>query len=1244
MKKFLLTALSIILLACVSLAVACGDKADYYLLTFRKTNGITYVSEVNSGDGFSNGVWEVKDGATVTFTIELASDAKGEPVVYCNDEALTADSNGAYSVTVTADTEITVGGIEAAGDYNRLVISSTSGVAVTLLTVSDGETLKNGMMVRSGTEVKFSIAIADGFYGTPVVYANETVLSPANDVYSFVMSEPTVIKVDGITKNISLTFNRGDTRVDYIGTDGFAFDTDTPLAGEYGQEIVFDVKISVYYDISKGFEVQSNTTIITPQSDGRYHVTLEEDTTVSVSGLEQDTAFTARGAGNGTSANPYKLSRPIDLYEMAMRINDSFYAGNYSNEYYELVADIDLDGEQLFVIGDGSSSYAYFGGHFNGNGHTVSNYYISDTRIEQSEYNQLYLSNVGMFGYVMPGVNRAPVIENLTLDSFTITANAARTTVNLADYTLCVGALAGATFGTSVTNVFATNGRIVVTGGKNSGAYVGGLIGQQFSEYGSGDNSYKFGSGVISCMTDVDISVTAGNNGYVFATGGISGALIVGDEHYTAFVLNCYSAGEIEGGQNAGGIVGYAYNHTAVVNSYSTSDVRAIISLSDGYLESVYHVNAGGIAGYAEYSTVISNSFSTGYISAQSSRGNSYCKTSGTVADADGASALKDADAILPTLINLHGGVKSVNSDFIFNELGWNESDWKLADGLPVFNTSGTANSITVTFKADSAFGTINSVTLDSYKSLAGWDLEAGDTRIPEYISGNGGYRSYGYYFDEELSKKVPRSFVVTSDITLYVGYANYAEIAGVYYLGESATDSVLIELYEDGTSVYREGALNHTSVYSWDGQNVVLYYSAIGALSKLEVDPDFIEYYFGSYYIFSGTIEDGVLSICGGAIEEIGDDGYYTGNIIYLFPENAPLVGFKHIESFRYGNYYFNGGEYLFFGNRTGLFVSDDGEVAFGYAFSGDNKLTLTFKDGTTAVATLNAGGYVTGVGTDAVEAFDEFTGSWEKSFDSDKKYSFDGKGNWTYSGFDTASSGTYTITDGVLSDSLGAFTAKFVDGLLEISSNNIKTTFYKEGSFKGEWYYNGVTSEGKDIAMGITFDGIGISGYGNAYAEYSSGTAYELTYEYLVENDVKYILIFYHDSVFGELIYNADNLTLSGTVNGHKARFTVYDSLLGRWISDDSVITSAEFNGNGFYELGGDRTTGAISVRGTVRINGGQRVNYSIDRSSMVGTFTYNSVEYRFTYNEADASIEVTGGGRTFSLVLPDAGIIAG
>ena len=1250
MRKFLLAVLSFIFVICMGSAVACGcDDGNYHLVTFRKTNGVTYVSAVNSNKGFANGVWEVKEGVTLTFKVELSEDAKGDLIVYSNDDVLTADEKGVYSTVIMSDTEISVDGIDAVGDYNRLVIPSTPGVVVNLLNVDGEETLKNGMMVRSGTEVKFSLTVAEGFYGTPVVYANEEVLTAENNVYSFVMEKPTTIKVEGIMKNITLRFNKGDTRVDYIGTDGIYFDTDTDIAEKYGAEIVFDVKISVYYDVSLGYELQANTTIISPQADGHYHVTLEDNTTISVSGLQQDAALDEndrpfRGQGNGTQANPYKLSRPIDLYLMSTLVNDEFYIGNYSNSYYELTADIDLDGEQLFVIGDGSSGYAYFGGHFNGNGHTISNYYITDSRIDQTEFNQLYLTNVGVFGYVMPGLNRAPVIENLVLDNFTISADASRTSATLQSYTLCVGALAGASFGATVTGVIAKNGKMVVTGGNDNGAYVGGLIGQQFSEYGAEDSSAKFDSAVISCMTDVDISITSSGNSYVFATGGISGALIVGDEHYTAFILNCYSTGDIEGGQNAGGIVGYAYNHTAISNCYSTGEVRAIASfaISENYLESVYYANAGGIVGYAEYSTVIANSFSTGYISAQSSKGASFCKISGTVADKDGESDLGNADAILPTTLNLHGGVKSITSDFIFGTLGWSESDWKIADGQPVHN-SIAAPSINVAFSVDSAFGTVSSVTLKSYKSLAGWDHETGNAGIPEYISGNGGYRSYGYFFDKELTEKVPRSYVITSDMTLYVGYADYSEVVGVYYLGDYTTDSIILELRQDGTCVYREGALNQATVYSWDGANLIIYYSAIGALSKLEADSVFFDEYFGSYYIYSGTVEEGVLSVYGGRIDELGYDDkgniVYTGNVLYLFPENQPLKGYMQVDGFKYGGYYYEGGTYTFFMNGTGLFESLVKNSSFTYVFTDDNKIDITFENGDKAVATVNGDGYVVDVDTESVLLFDEFKGTWEKSFSTDKKYTFDGKGGWTYSGNGGTSSGTYSINEGVLTDVMGAFTARFVDGLLEITTDKISDTFYKEGSFTGVWYFNGVTSEGGDIAVGITFDGIGAIGYGNAHVRYFSGASYEVTYEYQVEDGANNVLLYYRDLVFGLLSYNSSNATLSGVMNGHQARFTVYDVLMGKWIGDNgNSVTSAEFNGNGLYNLGGDRDTGAIGVSGSVRINGGQRVSYSLDRKTLEGSFTYNGVSYKIVYHEDSDTIELTGNSGSFYLVMPD------
>lgn len=41
---------------------------------------------------------------------------------------------------------------------------------------------------------------------------------------------------------------------------------------------------------------------------------------------------------------------------------------------------------------------------------------------------------------------------------------------------------------------------------------------------------------------------------------------------------------------------------------------------------------------------------------------------------------------------------------------------------------------------------------------------------------------SYGYFFDKECTKRVPSSFLITSDVTIYIGFADYTQVKGDYY------------------------------------------------------------------------------------------------------------------------------------------------------------------------------------------------------------------------------------------------------------------------------------------------------------------------------------------------------------------------------------------------------------------------------------------------------------------------------
>ena len=1284
MRKFLLAMFSVLLFVCLGAAIACtggDDSANYYTLVFRQTNGVSYKCDVKSG-------WEVMEGTTVNFKLVLDNGAIGEPVVYANKNELTANSDNSYSVVITEDTVVRVDGLMAQGrDYNKLVFEKTPGVTFNGLEkeLADGTKIKleNGMMVKMNELISFSLVINPKYQGTPVVYANDTeLLADVNGIYSLEMRAPTTIRVEGLIKHIDLTYQSGDTRVRYYTGDEDNKNyilSDSAEDKIEGDVIEFKVQASVYYK-QTGYTVLANTTILSPEADGYYRVTLSDDTTIKVNGLELEAAFTQRkNGGSGSIIDPFRLSRPIDLYQMALLINGGFYDdGRYYTGYYSLEADIDLEGEQLFIIGDGSTGISVFSGTFYGNGHTISNYYMNDLWIDQEEFNSTYITNVGLFGYVVPTTATIPAIYELNLDNFTITVDASAYPDydEEADYTLYVGAFAGVAYGLDMIGCSATNGLIDVIAG-DYGAYIGGLIGQQVSAYSSEIDIQAY-TGVTSSYSDVDVLIsTSGENAFAYAAGGITGFLAVGEEHLSAYILNSYSTGNVDGALNVGGIVGYAVAGTSVINCYSTGELTAYSHFDYNanwtgdyaFFKEFYYANAGGIAGRAGFNTVIYNCFSTSEIYAKSEVNVVYERKSAIAAHIEDGDELQDAHSFVSSIYGCPDTiVTEITDSFIRNTMKWDAEDWKIENGMPVINFDSSDKDFTIKFVAVDKgnygdFGNINDLdvsirensNITGYLTMSMWNTVANG--IPEFMDGKNGLRSYAYFFDAALTKRVFYSFIPTGDITLYVGYADYTEVAGTYYLGESVSVNSILEIEADGTYTYRNGGLIHQSTYTWDGENLVLLYGYLGDLADL--DPQYRDYYLSSLYVFGATLDSGKLFITGGYAQEVeykwGIAGYDSdgnpvegwvleavNNSFYMFSEKSPLVGILEIEGFEYGSYYDNGTVYKFNGNGTGLRTEGDDTVTpFTYTVNGTS-LSIKYDGQEQAVAGTIVNGYIATIGSSSVNPYDGFTGIWERPFAMNESYTFDGKasngatGEWTYSGYDETvpASGYYTIANGVLSDKEGLFTAKInEDGFLVIDDGSASDVYYMGGSFAGSWYYSysfgGYSS--LTVTVNLTLNGISNKGYGTAKAEYGTGEVYELNYHAVPEKDTYTIYIYSNEYLYASMSYDAENIILTGILDSVEgSRLVAYDSFRGLWVSNNENLPTVQFNGNGFNDLDAELDAdgaGSLAVRATAFVNGNSAGRYSINRSTLVGTYTYKNVTYTLKYNEALDIIEASG-----------------
>lgn len=284
--------------------------------------------------------------------------------------------------------------------------------------------------------------------------------------------------------------------------------------------------------------------------------------------------------------------------------------GTYLDTYL-LGSDIDCSGYEGFTPLHWNSS---FRGVFDGQGHTVSN--LDMTFVENNYYYGLFAESDGA------------EIRNINFEDGSI--------VSTDNYSEC-GAVAGDMFNTTLTDIRVVNYEIHCTGN------VGGLVGY-YERYNPNEITlsglYTGGiitsegkvGGLFGYLETYDVGKLAIKESYSDATvssesfgaGGLVGAVTVDNEDDTAvpasfLIQDSYSAGEVSGISNVGGMIGSAeaYNdgydavaEIEIENSYSS----ATVSASDS--------SAGGIIGYMDdlqdegEQVVLNNVFAAGSVSA----------------------------------------------------------------------------------------------------------------------------------------------------------------------------------------------------------------------------------------------------------------------------------------------------------------------------------------------------------------------------------------------------------------------------------------------------------------------------------------------------------------------------------------------------------------------------------------------------------------------------------------------------
>lgn len=976
---------------------------------------------------------------------------------------------------------------------------------------------------------------------------------------------------------------------------------------EAGTVVTFTMTISKLYEGTA--EVYVGETKLTPNSKGEYSVVVEADTVISVKGL---TLIASSMSGSGTSDSPFLVKTPADLLYIAEQVNAS--NTTYTNAHYQLENDLDFDGHELAIIGDGSTDNAIFAGYFNGNGKTISNYKIVSN---SSQY-------VGVFGVLQADVTGSGggTVINLHLKDFTVEAS-------IVDKGAFVGSLVGYSMGGNVMLCSAEEGSVNVYADSNSFSYVGGMIGiQQSLDY----NSYAFYSSLTYSHTDVEVYC---NSGMIYAAGGMVGYLSESNEKVTAYMYNCYANGGVYGAMRSGGLVGYMASGTSVVNSYATGIVSAQTSSTDKVnSEDFCYAYAGGLVGYAEANNVIAESFSTAELYASASLGNTYAITNGVLACA-GEVEEYDYSYKKTTVYNClyaQGGkndqIDLTNGNVVKEKLNWNPIDWVFAEGkYPVVNLESEEEFLfELTFKVGE---TEYSYERDSFMPLSFW-YSAGEIGLPARLAVKEGSPliSGGYFFDEACTMPIPESYVPSHSMTIYTTVVDYSAIAGEYELMlDGAKNSIRLKLDINGLCTYTDAGKTSVCGYFYDGKNIIFEQARFGRYVAGALD--LINY--RTYNFFATVESNGNLTIVGGVYV---DEENFNQETAVITEKNAlTAVPLKNVISGKYAD---STGIYTFYADGTGLYEGIDSLEEMTYTRNG-NSVVIKIKDSSYEATITDSGITLEGK---TLKELDAFVGSWNVDSKANKVYTFDGAGNWTYSYYGYMRSGTktvletakgtYTEKDGVLTlagDHEG--TAVLEDGVLVVTIDGKSVSFHRDGSYYGSWTY-------ADYGMTLILKGITADGQGAARVEYlyENGTveAYDLVYA-LDDRNADRICLYYDNDIFGYLTYvpGADRMNATIYV-GSLGTFmsNVYmsgmDEFVGQWIGKIEGIPTLEFNGFGGYN------DGYLTIDG-------KDISYRLDNATLEGTFTYNGVAYTIVYHEEDGAITLTDGSKTATYCRKDA-----
>jgi len=239
------------------------------------------------------------------------------------------------------------------------------------------------------------------------------------------------------------------------------------------------------------------------------------------------TSVSASLMGTGAEFDPYIISNENDLAYVAKQVNDG--VTHYDGEYLKLTADLDLGGHDWHPIGELKANY--FGGNFDGDGHTITGLKV----VTIVDSNALW---GGVFGRGLDCT-----IKNLNVDGAVVSSS---------KYSGAIVGGAYCTAGTGSSLIYNCH----VTNTELKGLHVGAIVGRTSTKEAT-KGQIKIlgcsGTNITVGIADSDMYPSASlANHYAGGIVGATGATIISGCYVENVTINAYGTGS----PIIGGIIG----------------------------------------------------------------------------------------------------------------------------------------------------------------------------------------------------------------------------------------------------------------------------------------------------------------------------------------------------------------------------------------------------------------------------------------------------------------------------------------------------------------------------------------------------------------------------------------------------------------------------------------------------------------------------------------------------------------